>query len=70
MVDFSHDLVDDAALSHMSPVDVFTCPHCGFTGQVVEFHSSGNGYWDLDIPYDFAPRFCPACGKSLEGHGA
>lgn len=29
MTDFSHELVDDARLSHLNPADVFKCPSCG-----------------------------------------
>lgn len=65
MTDFSHDLVDDASLSSMDPVDAFTCPSCGFVGCVVEYHQNGGGFWDLDIPYDCEPRYCPACGEEL-----
>lgn len=61
MTDYSHELIDDAQLSNMNPVDVFTCPSCGFVGCVVEYQENGNGYWDLDIPCDCEPRFCPNC---------
>ena len=65
MKDFSHELVDDARLSYMNPADVFKCPSCGFAGCVVEYHQNGDGFWDLDIPVDFEPRFCPECGERM-----
>ena len=65
MVDFSHELVDDAKLSHMSQVDAFVCPSCGFVGQAVAFYRDAAGWWDLDTPYDCAPRFCPNCGAKV-----
>lgn len=43
MTDFSHELVDDARLSHLNPADVFKCPSCGFVGCVVEYHQDGGG---------------------------
>ena len=55
MTDFSHELVDDA----------FVCPSCGFVGCVVEYHQNGAGFWDLDIPCDCEPRFCPNCGTRM-----
>lgn len=66
MTDFSHELVDDARLSHMNTADVFKCPSCGFVGCVVEYHQNGGGFWDLDIPCDCEPRFCPQCGAEVE----
>ena len=62
MTDYSHELVDDARLSHMNTADVFKCPSCGFVGCVVEDHQNGSGFWDLDIPCDCEPRYCPNCG--------
>lgn len=67
MTDYSHDLVDDARLSHMKPVDVFTCLSCGFVGCVVEYSQDGGGYWDLDVPYDYKPSYCPSCGARVTG---
>lgn len=65
MTDFSHELVDDARLSNMNPADVFKCPSCGFVGCVVEYHQNGGGFWDLDIPCDCEPQFCPECGERM-----
>ncbi len=65
MIDYSHDLVDDARLSNMDPVDAFTCPSCGFVGCVVEYQQNGEGYWDLDIPCECEPSFCPKCGTRM-----
>ena len=65
MIDYSHDLIDDARLSNMDPVDAFTCPSCGFVGCVVEYQQNGEGYWDLDIPCECEPRFCPKCGTRM-----
>lgn len=62
---FSYDLVDDATLSNMNPVDAFACPSCGFVGCVVEYQQDGDGYWDLDTPCDYEPRFCPNCGAKV-----
>lgn len=67
MTDYSHELVDDARLSHMNTADVFKCPSCGFVGCVVEYHQNGGGFWDLDIPCDCEPRFCPECGERMVG---
>lgn len=61
----TRELVDDARLSNMDPVDVFTCPSCGFVGCVVEYQQNGEGYWDLDIPCECEPRFCPNCGTRM-----
>lgn len=65
MTDYSHELVDDARLSHMNTADVFKCPSCGLVGCVVEYHQNGGGFWDLDIPCDCEPRFCPECGARV-----
>lgn len=65
MTDFSHELVDDASLSNMNTADVFKCPSCGLVGCVVEYHQNGGGFWDLDIPCDCEPRFCPSCGEEV-----
>lgn len=65
MIDYSHDLVDDARLSNMDPVDAFTCPSCGFVGCVVEYQQNGEGCWDLDIPCECEPSFCPKCGTRM-----
>lgn len=62
---FSHELIDDARLSYMNPADVFKCPSCGFVGCVVEYHQNGDGFWDLDIPGDFEPQYCPECGEKM-----
>lgn len=32
---------------------------------VVEYHQNGSGFWDLDIPCDCEPRFCPQCGTEV-----
>lgn len=63
--DYSHELVDDASLSNMNTADVFKCPSCGLVGCVVEYHQNGSGFWDLDIPCDCEPRFCPECGERM-----
>lgn len=65
MTDFSHELVDDASLSNMNPADAFVCPSCGFVGCVVEYHQNGGGFWNLDIPCDCEPLFCPECGERM-----
>lgn len=66
----TRELVDDARLSNMDPVDAFTCPSCGFVGCVVEYQQNGEGYWDLDIPCECEPRFCPKCGaRVVSGDG-
>lgn len=65
IIDNSYDLVDDALLSNMNPVDAFICQQCGFVGCVVEYQQDGDGYWDLDTPCDCEPRFCPNCGAKV-----
>lgn len=65
MTDFSHELVDDASLSNMNTADVFKCPSCGLVGCVVEYHQNGSGFWDLGIPCDCEPIFCPECGERM-----
>lgn len=65
MKDLSHELVDDARLSHMSAADAFACPSCGFVGCVAEYRQDGAGYWDLDAPCDCEPRYCPSCGREV-----
>ena len=61
----SYDLVDDATLSNMNPADAFVCQSCGFVGCVVEYSKDGDGYWNLDIPCDCEPKFCPNCGMRM-----
>lgn len=62
------DLIDRPT-SNTDPVDVFTCPSCGFVGCVVEYQQNGEGYWDLDIPCECEPRFCPNCGAEVMDDG-
>lgn len=60
--------VDYAA--EMNPVDGFLCPQCGKAFRVGMLKSDGYYIVDWQTEWEFAPRFCPNCGKDLKGSTA
>lgn len=50
----------------MNPVDGVICPHCGMGFRVSRLETDGWFIVDWQTEYEYAPRYCPRCGKAVE----
>lgn len=60
-----------ASLLDLNPVDGFWCNACDWSGVVRVFDTDVDTLEpDTDAEGDYAPRFCPNCGRKIDWKGA
>lgn len=61
------DLSRREPADEFNPVDGFICPGCHLAFRVSKLETDGPYIVDWQVEFEFAPKFCPNCGKELAG---